>query len=240
MSAPDLAWSPGDLEPVLILATATVTYAIYHYGASAGRLATLLRVPDDDDEGRARCVHLQRLTGAVLLGGVPALVAALALPAGLADLGVAPGRAGTAIALALGTWVAVLPFLAFNARNPANHDTYPQIRTPRWSRGLVARNAASWLVYLVAYEFLFRGFLVLGLAPSLGTWPAIAVTTAFYVAVHLVTPWGEGLSTMVAGVGFAVLVIHTGTLLGPVLLHVGIAVTNDLLAVRANPRMELG
>ena len=104
-------------------------------------------------------VVLQRLSGLVLLGLVPGLIALRVLPGDLRDYGLGAGDPqviGWALLLAL-------PLLAviYTASGSEEHQArYPMIRAEVWSPRLVALNASSWAAYLVGYELLFRGVLL--------------------------------------------------------------------------------
>jgi membrane protease YdiL (CAAX protease family) len=67
--------------------------------------------------------------------------------------------------------------------------------TPALHDGEVLRYAALWAVVFLAVsfaeEFLFRGYLLLTLATSLGFWPAALLFSLLFGAVHLRNP-GEG------------------------------------------------
>jgi membrane protease YdiL (CAAX protease family) len=222
-----LGWNPGDGDVVLILLSATAAYVAFHYGANAALLARRFGLD------QARAVHLQRAGGFVLLGAVPAAVAALFLPDGLADLGLRTGDLPRSALAAAGISTFALPFVAGASRQPASWEAYPQIRAPVWTRELHLGNAASWALYLLGYEFLFRGFLLMSLARLYGPWPAIAIVTAIYTAVHVTKPAGETIGTIPMGVLFGAAALYSGAIWAPFVAHVFIAVTSDYLVVRA-------
>ncbi len=207
---------------VVVTLVAAACYVAYHYGANARRFAA---------HGPATAIHLQRLGGAVLLGVVPGLVA-WALPGGWADYGVGL-RNLSAAAVFIGCVVlVVLPVIALAARGPRFRDDYPQIRGVPWDARLRLHNLASWALYLCAYEFFFRGFLLFPLAAAFGAWPAIAVTTLAYAYAHLPKNAAETIGTLPIGVLFAAVALHTGGLWAPFLAHVLIANWSDWLATR--------
>ena len=53
----------------------------------------------------------------------------------------------------------------FSSSKPGNLALYPQIRIKYWTSGILVLSGISWVCFLmVAYEFLFRGFLLYGFA----------------------------------------------------------------------------
>lgn len=225
--------TPAQLPALIVLATAVTCFLAFHYAGSAAAWAARLGPGAD----QARTVHLQRASGVVLLGVVPGLVGWLALDSGPADLGL--GWPGWAVSAAFVGAVAalVLPLVRWNAGQSGGWSSYPEIRATHWDRRLRWQNAASWAAYLLAYEFFFRGFLLVPLVAWTDVWPAIAIMTALYVAVHLGQPAGEAVGTLPMGVIFAVVALGSGAVWACWVGHVLIAVGNDHWVVRANPAL---
>ncbi|MFI4969833.1 MAG: CPBP family intramembrane glutamic endopeptidase [Lysobacterales bacterium] len=89
-------------------------------------------------------------------------------------------------------------------------------------------SALAWLganiVVGVAEEFCFRSYLLQTLWKSVGFWPAAAVTTAIFVALHYFFKPGENIQDVITLTGLSLLlcytVLRTGTLWFAVGLHV--------------------
>lgn len=112
-----------------------------------------------------------RGVGFLALGVIPAILGVTLMPGyTLRDFGLT-FRTATALyslfwILGLGTVMAVVGYM--NASRPENLDQYPQIRAKIWTPQIAIVNAAGWVFYLLAYEFLFRGILLFPLAAHLG------------------------------------------------------------------------
>ena len=213
-------------EPTAVVVTlvAAACYVAYHYGPNAARWAAR-------GYGPAAAVHLQRVGGAVLLGGVPAVVA-WRLPGGWLDYGFGLTDPAMAAAFVGGVVVVILPIIALASRGPKFRDDYPQMRGATWDRRLRVHNFATWTLYLLAYEFFFRGFLLFTLAAAFGAWPAIAITTIAYAYAQLPKNAAETIGTLPMGVVFAAVALYTGGFWAPFVAHVLIANWGDLLATR--------
>lgn len=213
-------------DPATTFALPMVTaaaFVAYHYGAP--RLSA--------------SVHARRLIGLALLGALPLAIAVAALGLAPGDVGLAlppPDRAAAAIGV---PYLLALPFLFLAARNPRHRAAYPLLRQPIWSARVVLANAAGWAAYLTGYEFLFRGFLLFPLAAAFGVWPALAVSTALYTLAHLTKGAGETIACLAMGLVFGAGALATGSILPPLLLHLAIAVSSDLLSVAASDEMRL-
>ena len=93
-------------------------------------------------------------------------------------------------------------------------------------------NAATWTLYLLGYEFFFRGFLLFAVADAWGVWAGVCATTLAYVYAHLPKNADETIGTIPMGVVFALGALWSGGIWAPWLAHVIIANTSDLLASR--------
>ena len=221
MNVPDLTVVDHPAAVVVCL-VAAACYVAFHYGGRAPRWAARGHGPE-------AAIHRQRLSGALLLGVVPAGVA-WCLPGGPADFGWGLARPGLAAGLAAGIAAVVLPVIALAARKPEFKADYPELRGVAWDRGLRGRNALTWSIYLLAYEFFFRGFLLFPLAAAFGAWPAIAAVTLAYAYAHLPKNASETAGTIPMGVVFGAMALATGGFWAPFVVHVLIANFADWLA----------
>jgi hypothetical protein len=144
---------------------------------------------------------MQGLLGFVL----PAAALALFFSNDLDDLGLGLGnwRLATGIAalylplVAVGTWV-LSDGAAFQEQYPHHA---PAARD--WTVFLIYE--ALFLFYWVGWEYLWRGFVLFGTAPTLGLY-AIFVQALPFAALHVSKPWPEALLSIVGGVFLGALV----------------------------------
>ena len=116
--------------------------------------------------------------------------------------------------------------------------TYPFYRTdPRQPLG------TDFLIFEVIYclqffaiEYFFRGFIVLGLKPKLGM-ASVLVMLAPYCMIHYYKPMPEALGAIGAGVVLGLLAWRTRTVIYGWFLHYAVALSMDLLALRAAERL---
>ena len=136
---------------------------------------------------------------------VPAAALGLLFSNDLSDLGLGLGnwRLATLIAalylplVAVGTWV-LSDGTAFQQQYP--HHT-PAARN--WNTFLIYE--ALFLFYWLGWEYLWRGFVLFGTAPTLGLY-AIFVQALPFAALHVSKPWPEALLSVVGGVFLGALV----------------------------------
>jgi len=188
--------------------------------------------------GHPRRVALQRLAGVFFFGILPQAWL-------LAAKHFIPQTTGTGPI----SWTRTLPallllcpvmFLAgyLSARQSGNRKEYPQIRINEWNSPLFLFNALSWAAYLLAYEFLFRGYLLFSLYEAGGYWPAVGINVGLYALVHLPKGWKETAGAIPFGLVICVLTLHTGNILTAFLAHLTMALSTEYFAIRANPDMR--
>ena len=189
-------------------------------------------------EAQTSGVLLRRVSAGALLG--IGMVVAEAL-AGIEPIGEGlrtPPGFSTAAWLA-GTLAILGPILWASGRTASVQANQPEVRAPTQSPDMVLRGWIAWAIYLLGYEYLFRGALLFGLAATLGTWPALAITTALYALVHLPKPMlGETLGSVAMGFVFGAMALGTGAIWAPWLLHLGIVVITETSSGRANPAIR--
>ncbi len=91
-----------------------------------------------------------------------------------------------------------------------------------------------WELFYIAQffslELFFRGFMVLPLARYIGSASIFAMTVP-YCMIHFDKPLAECLVSIFAGVVLGTLALRTRSVWGGILIHVGIALSMDLLAL---------
>jgi membrane protease YdiL (CAAX protease family) len=134
--------------------------------------------------------------------------------------------------LYLGLFAAVFPLVLLAARRPDFQTVYP------FYRGALQATAGAILVWEILYltqffalEFFFRGFLVLGLGRVIGR-ASIWVAMVPYCMLHYHKPPAEAFAAIIAGAVLGEVSYRTRSIAGGVIVHIGVAATMELLALR--------
>jgi uncharacterized protein len=143
-----------------------------------------------------------------------------------ADYGFKLGNWKVGLAWTVGVCVVMAVILWFVARTPAMQ-TYYEARTPENVRRLLWLNG----VELFGWEFVWRGFMLFGLAQVLGPGPAILIQAVPFAFMHLGKPEVETLSTIFGGIGFGFIAWQSDSFVYPWLIHWFIASFTMLIAV---------
>jgi len=183
-------------------------------------------------------VIIQRLTGVFIFGFISFIIISYFLPQDISSFGTAVPNLKTLIWLVVLS-VVIIPMNYINSKNPENLSQYPQIRNPNWSYSLAILSAISWIAYLFAYEFLFRGFFLYSSIAVLGLWPAIILNTGIYSLVHIPKGSKETLGAIPFGIFISYLAYETGSFWIAFFAHVVLALSNEWFSLAFHPEMHI-
>lgn len=164
---------------------------------------------------------------ALLLGVVPLLAARALLGLSLRDLG-----------LGLGNWREGLKWLALGvplalvagwigSRSPAMRAVYPLDPAMTAQAAVFVPYALKQFLYYGAWEVLFRGVLLFGLARTMGAGSANGVQTALSVTTHFGRALAETAGALGAGFVFGWITLRTRSVWYLAIVHWVIGVSQD-------------
>ncbi|MFN0253000.1 MAG: lysostaphin resistance A-like protein [Kofleriaceae bacterium] len=133
----------------------------------------------------------------------------------------------------------ILPVVIQASTTGSFRSTYPFYRMANRSHFDLWTWEALYALQFVSLEFFFRGFLLEGLRRSLGA-NAIFVMIVPYCMIHYGKPMPETIGAIGAGLILGTLAMRTRSIWGGVMIHIGVAITMDVLALRGCPPMGSG
>jgi membrane protease YdiL (CAAX protease family) len=125
-----------------------------------------------------------------------------------------------------------------SARHLGAGNRLPLMRLPLWDPLAILTSVAGWGLYLLGYEFLFRGLLLFSWAEAFGPGPALAVNLLLYVAVHLQNGYREAAGSLVFGIILCLLSLQSGGFFMAWILHLTLSVSAEMGAVHFRPDMH--
>jgi len=234
----DLAWDRENINFSIAVLWSVVGFASYYFLSKAEIPARLLSNRLQSDIRVIRVV-IQRSWGLLFTGIISVLLVKSVFKASLPDFGLGFGFEQ------LPPWWSylVLPLILvsgyYSSSSPGNLKLYPQIRIETWTPFIIMISAVSWILFLVAYEFLFRGFLLGASLMLMEPWPAIALNAALYAFAHFYKGPGETYGAIPFGVLLCYLTLVTGNIWSAVVIHSVMALSNEWFSIMAHPEMHI-
>jgi hypothetical protein len=160
---------------------------------------------------------------------LPLIIIKLILREHLKEYGLTAGdyRAGFKITLIF--LVVMLPLIWIFSSFPDFVRTYPQLASIRdnWNTFIIFE--FGLLVYLIAWEFIWRGFMLFGLKEKFGYY-AIFIQMIPFLILHNGKPVAETFGAIVAGIALGILAWRTGSVYYCVITHAGVMFSIDLIS----------
>ena len=183
--------------------------------------------------------YLARLAGVLFLGIIPGILMLTLISLPIKDFGVSASNLPDSVFWIIGLGIIIIPLSFFASKKEDNLNMYPQIRKKTWSGNTLFFSAFTWILYLIAYEFLFRGLLLFSCVREFGYWPAIAINLFAYSLVHIPKGIKESLGAIPIGFILCVITISTGTIWVALFAHIIMALSNEWFSLYHHPEMKL-
>jgi hypothetical protein len=123
----------------------------------------------------------------------------------------------------------MIPLIAAAASQPDFNSMYPKMKSVAVFADTASRPWWYKLLYEISYgsdfvtiELFFRGFLILGFVQFAGK-DAILPMACFYCTIHFGKPLAECISSFFGGILLGIIVYHTKSIVGGLIVHLGIA-----------------
>ncbi len=238
----------ADREMVIVFATVAMCLLLVRFAGTtryAGWISSVLDAVGADgladawDYALKRSPHaafnakvfwaVSRLIGYVL---IPLAVIRFALRRRVADFAIRVRGTGAYGRSYLLMFAVLLPMVVVASQTAGFQAKYPFYK-PLPGEGLWPYFATWEVLYaaqFVALEFFFRGFMIHGLKRRLG-YASIYVMVIPYMMIHFTKPPAEAAGSIVAGFILGSLSLKSNSIWWGAALHVGVAVTMDVLAL---------
>ena len=227
-----------ELLPVFAVTAFTAGYLLYAFIAGSRILKSKMEVRFGTEKTNVYWILLQKLAGFLFLGLLPAL-AMLMMPVTLRQVGVSFINIPQSLLWIGGMGAVIVLVNLMAARKPGNLAMYPQMRITRWTPKILAISSMGWMLYLLGYEFIFRGVLLFLCIPVMGVWPSIVLNVSLYALVHLPKGPRETIASIPMGLILCLLTLKTGTIWVAYFSHVILALSNEYLSIHFHPEMKL-
>ncbi len=226
-------------EAVFSIVLSLLSYGFFLLALNSRQVRNRLARKFGKEKAKAYRILIQRGTGILLYGIIPAFLVSLFFSKNFSAYGLAFKNFTESLLWTLGLSLLIIPINLKTAKNPSYHKKYPEIQTAEWGADLLFISALSWILYLFAYELLFRGILFFSCLRSFGLWPAVLINIFIYTAFHLHKGWKEMTGSVFFGFALCILTYKTGTLWTSFFCHTVLALSNEWFSIYFNPQMKI-
>jgi membrane protease YdiL (CAAX protease family) len=165
---------------------------------------------------------------------VPAIVVLFMPGERLRDYGWSPRGFFKHIGAYAGLYSYVLVLCIIMSHTKAFQNIYPFYRLANRSTKDLVLWELLYAAQFLSLEFFFRGFMLNALKRSLGV-HAIWVMVVPYCMIHFGKTFAETMAAIVAGSVLGTIALRTKSIWGGVFIHIGVAITMDLLTLKYLP-----
>jgi len=227
------------LEAVLALAGVTIGFIAYWFVSQSAIMENYFaaRYPDTEKQN-LYFVLFQRYMGVLFLGVLPAILMLACGGKSWTDYGVRMPENLETLYWIAGLVALIIPINYLNAKKADNLLMYPQIRCKNWTIKVFIHEYSSWIAYLLAYELLFRGFLLFAVYRAAGVWVTMLVNVAIYAIAHVPKGQKEAVGAIPLGMLLSYLTLKTGDIWIAVIVHIALALSNSFFSFLAQPMMH--
>ncbi|MBT8258542.1 MAG: CPBP family intramembrane metalloprotease [Flavobacteriaceae bacterium] len=196
-------------------------YFIISYLSKFSKLRNLKEALENP--GRIRLLNFKHLTGIVLLGLLP-----LAYYSDYYSLFVSFTELTSIVMSSFIAISVIVCILAIKSASQVRLQPKFQFKTEKF---WISNYFINRILFLISYEFFFRGIILYFFLNRFGLWPAIALTTALYVIIHAFDTKEEIIGAIPFGIVLCLYSYH-GSIWMAIGLHLILSLTYELIIYR--------
>ncbi|MAT38507.1 MAG: abortive infection protein, partial [Ectothiorhodospiraceae bacterium] len=125
-------------------------------------------------------------------------------------------------------YAVMVPILWIVSDMSSFQEMYPHVLLVRDDWELFMIYEAGLILYFIGWEYIWRGFMLFGLAPHTGGGVAILIQTIPFVILHYGKPMPETIGAVIAGIALGALALRTRSFWYCVLIHWSVMITIDV------------
>lgn len=164
------------------------------------------------------------------------LIIKFVLKENLKDYGLTFGDYITGLKISIIFFTVMLPLIWIVSSTESFAAKYPHLHNTRESWSLFFIYESGMLVYMFAWEFIWRGFMLFGLKEKFGNY-AVLIQMIPFVILHNGKPELETFGAILGGIALGILALRTKSIYYCVLVHISIMFSIDFISAlrfRAN------
>jgi uncharacterized protein len=161
---------------------------------------------------------------------IPFLLILFVLKGKPKDYGIQLGDKKTGFSLSIVIIIIMFPILWIVSGYGSFQETYPQCQYVRDSWNLFFIYEFCFLLYMIGWEFIWRGYMLFGLKEKFGNY-AILLQMIPFTLLHNGKPQIETLGAIIAGIALGILAVRTRSFIYGVIIHTAVMFMIDIISV---------
>jgi membrane protease YdiL (CAAX protease family) len=125
--------------------------------------------------------------------------------------------------------IVMITLIWFISSTPAFSEKYPHLLSTRNSWQEFSIYEAGMLIYMISWEFIWRGFMLFGLKEKFGYY-SVLIQMIPFVILHNGKPVTETFGAIAGGIALGALAFRTNSILYCIIAHSGVMFTIDLIS----------
>ena len=161
---------------------------------------------------------------------LPVLLIKFLLKENITDYGISLGDYKAGLKITLIFLIIMIPIIWFVSSLPEFTRTYPHLASARDSWGIFFLFELGIFVYMFAWEFIWRGFVLFGLKEQFGYY-AVLIQMIPFLILHNGKPAPETFGAIIAGIALGILALRTRSIFYCIITHMSVMFIIDLISV---------
>ncbi len=147
----------------------------------------------------------------------------------LSDFGFKIGDYKIGLSIALFFIFVMVIIIWFVSATPSFAEKYPHLSSAKtnWNTFLIFES--GMLIYMIAWEFIWRGFMLFGLEKKFGYY-SVLIQMIPFVILHNGKPFLETFGAIFGGIALGILALRTRSFYYCVITHIGVMYSIDLIS----------
>jgi membrane protease YdiL (CAAX protease family) len=225
---------------ILCLVTASLGFIVWYVLSSSLRLPVRYQIMYDANPPYVNRILRRRTLATIIYALIPLFIIRytnwIERPS-LSDLNISfAWNAEVTRYSAIGILVVVI-MSWFSTKTQSSLELYPEVRVRFWRPNILLWSGLSWVMYILAYEFFYRGLLFQALLFKMDLIPAIAACTALYSLTHYFKLNRLTTLSILWSISSCYIVWHTGSLWPAILIHLSLCLSIEWLSIKHHREM---
>ena len=147
----------------------------------------------------------------------------------LSDYGLRLGNVKTGLSFSAFFLLVMIIIIWFVSATPAFAEKYPHLSGAKSNWNTLLIYEAGMLLYMIAWEFMWRGFMLFGLEKKFGYY-AVLIQMIPFVILHNGKPFLETFGAIFGGIALGILALRTRSIYYCIIIHIGVMVSIDFIS----------